>query len=298
MSQPDVEAGPRPGADRSSGTALQCTDWRAFAGPGPRWGRSIEQMEAEAEQRVAAAIERTVRGETFADVAPAWLEFLRHNLPVAAFAFNQCGHALTQMSRQSPSGPISDGLALQASMQQRQAQSLVLYTVDIRERIGELPMRTARDRWASDGSWLPAHHYLEQATTCPDWGEALVAINLCFEPLVGQLLRRELAIGRGPAHGDEVTPVVAEAGQREWELTREWTVAALHFVLADTMAGNANRALLRRWVARQAPPAIRAAEALAGLAGQLPQAGPEGEAVARVVADHRALLCDLGLEDR
>ena len=40
------------------------------------------------------------------------------------------------------------------------------------------------------GPWRPARRYVERVRATPDWGERVVAVNLCFEPLVGLLLRR------------------------------------------------------------------------------------------------------------
>jgi propane monooxygenase small subunit len=295
MSHPDVASGRETRADPSPGTALACEDWQAFAGPGVRWRRSIARMEAEGESRITKAVAEVMRGETFSHVSPGWLRFLQRNLPVAAFAFNECGHILKDISGRSPWGGMSDGLALQASMQFRQAQSLVLYAADMEQRLGAMPMQVARNRWCSDRHWLPAHHFLEQAATCPDWGEALVAVNLCFEPLIGQLLRRELAMKSGPAHGDRVTALVAATGQEEWALTRTWTVAALTFLLADPSHSEANRELVQGWIARQLPVAEAATRDLGGLAEQLPTPMPEGRAVACVIDDQRALLADIGL---
>jgi hypothetical protein len=292
MSHPDVAEVRAP---LPANSALRCGDWQAFTGPGARWGRSIERMEAEAESRVAAAIARVLSGEDFSDVSPQWLDFLRRAMPVAAFAFNECGQILESASRRSPWGPLADGLALQASMQFRQAQSIVLYVADIEQRVGDMPMQTARTRWETDRHWLPAHHFLEQALSCPDWGESLVAVNLCFEPLMGQLLRREMAMRCGPGQGDRVTPVVAATGQEEWQLARAWTVALCRFLTEDVAHGAANRALLGGWLDRQLPAAQDATRVLSALNAGLPGEAAQGADVAAVIDDQLALLADAGL---
>lgn len=294
MSQSASTRGVR--ASAPSGTALACADWQAFTGPGARWARSLERMEAEAESRVTSAVARALRGETFSEVSPGWLRFLRDNMPVAAFAFNECGRLLESMSDRSPWGGLSDGLALQASMQFRQAHSIVLYIADMEQRMGgAMPMGPARTRWRTDREWLPTHHFLEQAATCTDWGEALVAVNLCFEPLAGQLLRREIAMRIGPAHGDHVTAVVAATGQDEWGLTRAWTAAFVTFFRQDAVHGEENHALLQTWIARQLPQAEKAAQALGGFARDLDSETVAAEVVDRVIAEQRGFLTELGL---
>ena len=106
-------------------------------------------------------------------------------------------------------------------MKQRSAQAIVLYAMDLEPHLGELPIehrprrvpRTSRpgSRPAATSSGSPRR---------ADWGEVIVAANLCFEPLVGTLLRRELGIRAAAANGDTVTPVLARAATQEWEWAR------------------------------------------------------------------------------
>ena len=51
----------------------------------------------------------------------------------------------------------------------------------------------------------------------------IVAANLCFEPIVGTLMRRELGIRAAAANGDTVTPVLARVATQEWEWARAWS---------------------------------------------------------------------------
>lgn len=61
----------------------------------------------------------------------------------------------------------------------------------------------------------------------------LAAANLCFEPTVATLIRRELGTRAAAAHGDTVTPVLARAETQEWEWARTWTAALARFLVAD-----------------------------------------------------------------
>ena len=74
----------------------------------------------------------------------------------------------------------------------------------------------------------------------------IVAANLCFEPVVGTLIRRELGIRAAAANGDTVTPVLARAASQEWEWARAWTTELVRFLLADEAHGAANRRADRR----------------------------------------------------
>ncbi|MBA2349019.1 MAG: hypothetical protein H0V81_12060, partial [Solirubrobacterales bacterium] len=270
---------PRPVRSRvAGGTGLASEQWSAFGRPGHRWERSIERIEAAAEARIVEAIDGARDSGAPPAIDPAWVAFLVRNMPVAAFAFHQCGIVLRGAGERCRPPAVASGIRLQASMQLRQAQAIVLYSADMEERLGVMPIESARHRWHSAEEWRPSHSFLRRTRQLEDWGEQLVAINLCFEPLVGQLLRGELAMRLGERHGDLVSPVIADAGQAESALSREWTVAWVTFLLADAEHGEANAELLHRWVARHRAEAYDAAAGLARLADGLPRTSPPGSA--------------------
>ena len=70
-------------------------------------------------------------------------------------------------------------------MKQRQAQAYLLYGMDLEEQFGDFPVERARESWLRDDPWQPARRYVERLRATPDWGERVVAANVCFEPLVG-----------------------------------------------------------------------------------------------------------------
>ena len=61
----------------------------------------------------------------------------------------------------------------------------------------------------------------------------VIAANVCFEPIVGTLLRRELGIRAAAASGDTVTPVLARVEMQEWEWARAWTIAFVRFACVE-----------------------------------------------------------------
>ncbi len=129
-----------------------------------------------------------------ADFAPEWVEFLRQNLQVPAFVEHGLWFALATIARDCLSDSVATAVCLQAAMKQRSAQALVLYAMDLERHHGEFSTEAARDRFLHEPHWQPTRRYLERLAATPDWGEVVVAINLCFEPRVGTLLRRELGI--------------------------------------------------------------------------------------------------------
>jgi propane monooxygenase coupling protein len=172
----------------------------------------------------------------------------------------------------------------------------VLYAMDLEPYLGrQLPIAPARQAFLRDPAWQPARRYLERLAATADWGEVLVAANLCFEPVVATLVRRELGTRAAAAHGDTVTPVLARVETQEWEWARAWTVALTRFLLTDAVHGEANRAVLGSWVRDWMPAALAAAVALAPVGETV--GVDEARAIDRVRRYAGELLADAGLPE-
>jgi hypothetical protein len=165
---------------------------------------------------------------------------------------------------------VATCVCLQAAHKQRSAQAIVLYAMDLEPHLEcELPIATARQAFLCDPAWQPTRSYLERLAATPDWGEVIVAANLCFEPVVGTLIRRELGTRAAAASGDTVTPVLARVATQEWEWARAWTVALVRFLVCDEVHGAHNRAVIEGWVADWTASAREAAAAISDAAGQV-----------------------------
>jgi NAD(P)H-flavin reductase/ferredoxin len=254
------------GTWNDASTRLRCSDWFEFRDPGEQWERPFYQAGTAIEHQIEGAM-RSAAGEGLIDdFTPEWTEFLREQLQVPAYVEHGLWFAMATAARDCLSDSIATCVCLQAAMKQRSAQALVLYAMDLEEHHGEFPIAAARESFLRERAWQPARRYLERLAATPDWGEVIVAANVCFEPVVGTLLRRELGTRAAAAHGDTVTPVLARAATQEWEWARAWTTALTRFLLADE-AGN--RAILAGWVRDWLPEAIEAALALAPLAQRI-----------------------------
>ena len=120
----------------------------------------------------------------------------------------------------------------------------------------------------------------------------LVAANLCFEPVVGTLMRRELGIRTAAANGDTVTPVLARVASQEWEWARAWTVALVRMVLADEKSGAANRELIAGWQEEWSRLANEAAIALVPIAESIVDVE---QAIARTQTYAAEVVAEAGL---
>lgn len=276
-------------------TALRSVDWYEFRDPGELWERPFYQQGSSAEAQIEGAVRSGRRERLFEDFSPEWVEFLRSNLQVPAFAEHGLWLATASIGRDCLSDSITHCVVLEAAHKQRLAQSIVLYAMDLESELGEFPIAAAKQRWLEHPAWQPARRFVERLHSITDWGEVIVATNLCFEPLVGTMIRRELGIRAATLNGDTITPVVARAGQIEWNWTADWTTSLTKFVLDDPKHGAHNRAVATGWIEDWMPAATEAAEALGGIVEELPHGFDAEESQRRLAAEAMALHEAAGL---
>ncbi|HEX8977049.1 MAG TPA: MmoB/DmpM family protein [Solirubrobacteraceae bacterium] len=284
------------GTWNDASTALRSADWFAFRDPGQQWERTYYQAGTAVEQQIEGALRSAAQQGLIDDLEPGWVEFLRAQLQVPAYLEHGLWFALATAARDCLSDTVATCVCLQAAMKQRSAQAIVLYAMDLEQHLGlEFPIDAARQAFIGEEAWQGARRFLERLAATADWAEVLFAANLCFEPVVATLVRRELGTRAAAAHGDTVTPVLARVETQEWEWTRAWTVALARFLLEDPRSGAHNREILSGWVRDWLPQALAAAAALAPLA--------EGigldvlRATARVQAYAGAMLDEAGLPE-
>jgi NAD(P)H-flavin reductase/ferredoxin len=280
-----------------SSTGLRASDWFDFRDPGEQWERPYYQRGTAVEHQIEGAMRSAREEGLLEDFDPEWIEFLRSFLQIPAYVEHGLWFALATAGRDCLSDSVATCVCLQAAMKQRSAQAIVLYAMDLEEHHGEFPIEAARESFLANEPWQPTRRYLERLAATRDWGEVIVAANLCFEPIVATLIRRELGTRAAAANGDTVTPVLARVETQEWEWARGWTTALVRFLLEDPRFGDANRSLVSGWVRDWLPDAVDAALALAPLAAGVPRGIDVDRALERVRAYAGAMLEEAALPE-
>jgi hypothetical protein len=279
-------------------TALQSYDWFEFRDPGEQWERPFYQRGAAVEVEIESAIRSAIEEDLLSDFSPEWIEFLRAFLQGPAYVEHGLWFALATAARDCLSDSVATCVALQAAMKQRSAQAIVLYAMDLEDHgFGAFPIEAAKQSFLTDEAWQPTRRYLERLAATRDWGEVIVAANLCFEPILGTLIRRELGTRAAAASGDTVTAVLARGATQEWEWVRAWSTELCRFLLADEAHGTENRAHITAWIEDWMPEALEAALALAPFAERVPLGIDIGDAIARVREYAGAMLAEAGLPE-
>jgi hypothetical protein len=285
------------GTWNDASTALRSEDWFAFRDPNEQWERPFYQVGTAVEHQIEGAMRSAVEEGLLADFDPEWVAFLRDFLQVPAYVEHGLWFAMATIARDCLSDSVSTVVALQAAMKQRSAQAIVLYAMDLEEHHGDFPIDAARQAFLDDPVWQPTRRYLERLTATSDWGEVIVAANLCLEPVVGTLIRRELGTRAAAANGDIVTPVLARVETQEWEWARAWTTELARFLCDDATHGEDNRALLRTWIEDWLPQAVEAALALVPVAERIPSGIDVEQALTRIRRYAADVLVGAGLPE-
>lgn len=276
-------------------TALDVGTWTAFRDPNELWERPYYQQGAQTEREIENAV-RGARAEAlFADVDPAWIEFLRRDGQVQAFVEHGIWSIATRRSRAALADTLTHGIVLYAAVKQRQAQAFVIAGMDLDEDLGGgFAIEAAKERWLREDAWQPARALVERLGTITDWGELIAVTGLVVEPLLGSLVRRELLLRGGLRGADPLTPVVVRGAQRENAWWADFAVGFTAFCCGDEEHGAANRARVSGWLSEWEPEAVGAADALepvfAGAPGADYAAGR-----ARVAAEQEALVAAAGV---
>jgi propane 2-monooxygenase small subunit len=280
-----------------SSTRLDSTDWYDFRDPGQIWERNYYQQGTAGEQLIEGAVRTARRERAFDDFSPEWVDFLRANLQIPAFMEHGIWLATASAARDCLSDTIAHCVALEAAMKQRQAQAYLLYGLDLESHFGDFPVENAKRSFLEDDAWQPARRYLEKLCATPDWGERIVATNVCFEPIVGLLIRRELLMRSVRFNGDILTQALSHVAQLEWEWVRGWTVEFVSFVCEDAEHGPANRQVIGQWISEWLPEAHEAAEAIEPIFDQLPAGIAFDDARDNVRIDVDELFEECGITD-
>lgn len=251
-------------------TKLRSRDWFAFRDPGQIWERNFYKNGTASENQIEGAVQLANAEQLFDDLSPEWVEFLRINLQIPAFYEYGIWLATASVARDCLSDTVTHAVVFESAHKQRAAQSYVLYAMDLEPHFGDFSTAASKERWLEHPAWQPTRKFVERLHSITDWGEVIVATNLCIEPIVGAMIRRELGIRAATQNGDSITPVVARVAQEEWEWTADWTEVFTHLCLDDAENGEHNRETIAGWMADWLPLAQEAAEAVIAIVDELP----------------------------
>ena len=263
-------------------TQIRVKEWFDWRDPAGLWERPFYQQAAGYAREQETAIAAARQEGLFDRMSEQWKAFLRSSLQLPAFYEHGLWRALCGAARPALSDLVTHAIVLEAAMKQRQAQDLVVYAMDLEGEIGECSTEAAKARFMEEEAWQPVRKLVESVAECGDWMERVIATNLCIEPLLGSLLRREMLLIPASVNGDPVTSVIISSAQREWLWYRDWTIELVRFCVEDEEYGDHNREVLSAWCTNWNPVVEAAADSIKGELERVPSARPVEESIAQV----------------
>jgi toluene monooxygenase system protein E len=262
---------------------LTCADWERFVDPRATTYPAYTTLQARQESH----LDEVLRSWETTDHDPAllalWRETFLRTLAPLRFALHGFQMIAAYIGQMAPSGRLAIVALLQSADELRRVHRLA-YHLGLYRKLGGGP-DDSRAAWQSQPAWQPLRRVVEQALAAYDWGEALVALNLCCKPLVEALFFTELARLAREQH-DFLLGEVLSSFDEDGRWHQAWSGALVRMVAEEAD----NQRALREWRDRWSP---RAREAVTAASALLGEAGPG--ACVRAEARAREWLASLEL---
>ena len=178
----------------------------------------------------------------------------------------------------------------------RHLQDIVYYSFELADAFPKFDDSDCPRVWKQDPIWQGARAAVERIIASNDWMEIVVATNLCFDRIFGELAKVEYFSRFAAANGDVVSPIIIASSEADTARTMRWTHALMAHLLDDPIQGGHNRKVIGEWVRKWTDEARAAAEAFRPVVDQAPSKPSTFKAAMERVEEKRsAALAPLGL---
>ncbi|MDQ7811023.1 toluene hydroxylase [Amycolatopsis sp. A133] len=294
----------RPLPERGPGSGGKGYDWPAhgwheFRDPNEEWELTLYRYNANVVRQLNQNIDAARQAKAFEQWNRNWVDFVAKHVGAWMHVDHGLGlYLFANANRRGPTNMHNNAISVNSMHRIRAAQDLALYNLTLTEEIEGFDGTAHVSTWNEDPAWQGVRETAEQLTGIWDWGEAIFAANVVFEPLVGELFRSNLVQQAAPANGDFVTPTLIGAEEFDFsERDLRYTKQLYHLLINDKEFAGHNKALLQKWLEDWVPRCIAAARALQPLWSQ-PDAKPIRfeDGLDRVKSRFAGVLSELGLK--
>lgn len=244
-----------------TGSPLQGAPWDELADPRATTYASYVALQSDAERHLARILETLDGGDYDRALPAAWTDTLAGVLSPLRYALHGLQMASAYLGQIAPAGRIAVAASFQAGDDVRRIQGVarrLAYLRTVRPGTGA----DGRERWQSDPAWQPLRRLVETLLVTYDWGEALIALNVCAKPRLDALILHEAAHAAEEA-GDYVDSLLLRSYQPDATWQRAWTERLVQLALARGAASC--RPAIEGWLSRWRPLADDAVRGLASL---------------------------------
>jgi propane 2-monooxygenase small subunit len=298
VDEPEPQRGPG-----SGGLPVQnwpAHGWHEFRDPNEEWEQTLYRYNANVVRQLNQNVENARQGKAFEQWTPNWVRFVERNVGAWMHIEHILGlYVFGSNERSGPTNMHNTALAANSARKIRFAQDLALYNLTLSEEIEGFDGTAHVDAWNSDAEWQGARKLTEALTAIEDdWGEAMFAANVVFEPLIGELFRSNLVMQSAARNGDFVTPTVMGAGEYDYaQRDLRWTLACFGPLTQDREFADHNKQLMQGWLTNWVSQALEAARTMQPLWSQPDHKPPRFEdSLDRAKNRFAGIVRDLGLD--
>jgi len=256
------------------GSPLSCPDWEQFADPRGTTYTSYTARQSEREIFIDGLLSSIDEQHLDRQLSADWLAILDRMLPTARFLFHGLHMLAAYVAQMGPASRITIAALFQAADELRRTQRTA-YRMRQLQELSPVFGTSSRQTWQDDPLWQPLRETVERLLVTYDWGEALVALNVCLKPQVDELFMRHFAL-LAAAHGDTLLREFLFCLYEDCLWQRRWTLALLELALSQR---EENGAVVKGFIQKWQPQVER------GMAPFLPLWGAGAADVRRSLAD-------------
>jgi len=242
-------------------TKIKSSNWHAYRDPNGEWERNHYIRESAIEKQVALTIQNAKAENSFQNMDTNWVKILQDHLGAVKHPEYGLGMIFQTAQRDGMSQMINNSILINSADKLRYAQDLAIYLGEIASMI-ELNEASGKEHWLNNPIWQDTRKVVETFTASTDWAEQVFAINIVYEPLVGELFRSGFLMQYAASHGDFVTPTIVSTAEADFERNLEYTAEMFHIFLNDSEFGESNKKVVEGWLNKYVPMCVSAANQL------------------------------------
>jgi propane monooxygenase small subunit len=286
-----------PGGYPKEWTDAKSSNWHWFRDPNQEWEQTIYRNNARLVRQVEQNISIARAEGAFERWSESWSEIVATH--VGAWMHPEHGlgmHVFLPAQRDAPTNMLNNAISVNSMHKLRTAQDLALFNLEANEARPDFDGKAHLKAWNDSEIWQPVREAVEQLTAIRDWCHAVIAANLAFEPLVGELFRSGFVMTTAAAHGDFITPTIVGVAESDFERDLGYTKDMVSGLTEDERYGSENQKLFSRWLSEPISQALTAANALGQIWSQTEHCPvPFDQALSRARDRVRALLNELNI---
>ncbi len=244
-------------------TRMKSLDWHWFRDPNEEWQRPSYIRQSSVEKQISLTIATAKAKSIFSSLDATWLKILQNHLGALKHPeYGMSIHIFLPAQRDAMSNTINTAMAMNCSDKLRFAQDISIYMMDIAEQVPEFSESAGKENWTAAIEWQGVRRNIECIAASSDWAEQLLATNLVYETLCGELFRNHFLMQFAAYHGDYVTSTIVSTAEADYEKNLRWTMELFKGLLNDPEYGVENHEIAEEWLRAYVPMSIEAAQLL------------------------------------